>query len=325
VTASSAPVRVLLAGVGAFGREHLDRLAARADVRLVGVADTNPAAAERIRTLHGALPYHADPLRMIDETEADAIVIATPAASHVEICARALGRGLCVLLEKPVATSAEAASALLTSGQTSTAFVLPGHVLRFSKDHQRLVEIVESGLIGEVIYVNSRRYRDDSHAIRYGDTDPILTTLIHDVDLAQWVTRSYFRSVLVQRSGGPGHRSMTTACATMATGVVCHLCTAWTFTDGDLPKDRWEVVGDHGSVELVVGESLQLYREGRRTNLPLVEADDSLRNEQDHFLACVRDRSRKPALDLLQAFAGLKLADAAKESLRAGRQVFLSE
>ena len=194
MTASSAPVRVLLAGVGAFGREHLDQLAARADVRLVGVADTNPAAAERIRSLYGDLPYHADPLRMIDGTEADAIVIATPAASHVEICARALGRGLCVLLEKPVATSAEAASALLASSQKSAAFVLPGHVLRFSKDHQRLVEIVNSGLIGEVIYVNSRRYRDDSHAIRYGDTDPVLMTLIHDVDLAQWVTRSDFRS-----------------------------------------------------------------------------------------------------------------------------------
>lgn len=325
MTASSAPVRVLLAGAGAFGREHLDQLAERADVRLVGVADTNPAAAERIRSLHRASPYHADALRMIDETEADAIVIATPAASHVEICMRALERGLCVLLEKPVATSAEAASALLASGQKSAAFVLPGHVLRFSKDHQRLVEIVELGLIGEVIYVNSRRYRDDSHATRYGDNDPILTTLIHDVDLAQWVTRSDFRSVLVQRSGGPGYRSMTTACATMATGVACHLSTAWTFRDGELPSDRWEVVGDHGSVELVVGESLQLYREGRRTNLPLVEADDSLRNEHNHFLACVRDRSRKPELDLLQAFAGLKLADAAKESLRAGRQVFLSE
>jgi predicted dehydrogenase len=325
VTASSAPIRVLLAGVGAFGHEHLDRLAARADVRLVGVADTNPAAAERIRSLYGALPYHADPLRMINETEADAMVIATPAASHVEICIQALGRGLCVLLEKPVATSAEAASPLLAASQMSAAFVLPGHVLRFSRVHQRLVEIVDSGLIGEVIYVNSRRYRDDSHAIRYRDTDPLLTTLIHDVDLAQWVTRSEFSSVLAHRSGSPGYRSMTTVSATMATGAACHLCTAWTFRDGDLPRDRWEVVGDHGSVELVVGESLQLYCEGRRTKLPLVEADDALRNEHDHFLTCVRDRSRKPALDLLQAFAGLKLADAAKESLRAGCQVFLSD
>ena len=48
----------------------------------------------------------------------------------------------------------------------------------------------------------------------------------------------------------------------------------------------------------------------------LAAADDPLRNEQDHFLACVRDRSRARALDLPQALAGLKLADAAIESLR---------
>ncbi len=181
---SSDPVRLLVAGVGAFGREHLSRPRGRAGVNLVGVADTNPAALECVRARCSAADFHADSLRMIDEAVANAIIIATPAASHVEICMRALGRNLCVLLEKPAATSAAAAAALLASARSSTAFVLPGHVLRFSKEHQRLIEIVRSGRIGEVIYVNSRRYRDDSHAIRYADLDPILTTLIHDIDLA---------------------------------------------------------------------------------------------------------------------------------------------
>ena len=213
---------------------------------------------------------------MIDQAEADAIIIATPAASHAEICMRALGRNLCVLLEKPAATSAAAAAALLASTRNSTAFVLPGHVLRFSKKHQRLVEIVRSNRIGKVIYLNSRRYRDDSHAIRYADLDPILTTLVHDIDLAQWVTGSDFRSVLARRSGGSGLRSMTAASVVTATGVTCDLRTAWTFTGGDLPRDRLEVVGDRGSVELVVGKSLQVYREGRRIDFPLVEANDPL-------------------------------------------------
>ena len=152
---------------------------------------------------------HADPLRLIDEVEADAIVIATPAASHVEICARALGRNLCVLLEKPVAPSAASAAPLLAAASVSKGFVLPGHVLRFSRDHARLVDIVRSGRIGEVIYLNSRRYRDDSHAVRYPHADPVLMTLIHDIDLALWVAGSDFRSVLARRSGGPGFRSMT--------------------------------------------------------------------------------------------------------------------
>ena len=324
MTLLSAPVRVLVAGAGAFGREHLDRLVRRPDVIVVGVADTNPAALAPLRSKLGAAERLADPLQLIDKVEADAIIVATPADSHVEICTRALGRNLAVLLEKPAAPSASAAVPLLAAERKSAGFVLPGHVLRFSQDHVRLIEIVRSGRIGEVIYVNSRRYRDDSHAVRYADTDPVLMTLIHDVDRAQWITGSDFRSVLAHRSGGAGYRSMTAFCATTATGVTCDVRTAWTFADGDLPPDRLEVVGDRGSVELMVGQALQVYAEGRRTDYAPPAADDPLRNEQDHFLACVRDRSRARALDLSDALAGLKLADAAIESLRLNGEVILS-
>ncbi len=323
MSTSSAPLNVLVAGAGAFGREHIARLAVRPDVSLVGVADVNAAALEPVQSRYGALRCLADPSRLIDDMKADAIVIATPAGSHVELCMHALGRSLCVLLEKPIAPSAAAAAPLVSSVRLSSGFVLPGHVLRFSAGHERLIEIVRSGRIGEVVYVNSRRYRDDTHAVRYPDTDPILMTLIHDVDLALWLTNTDFRSVLARRSGA-GCRSMTAVSATTTNGVVCDLRTAWTFEDGDLPPDCLEVVGARGSVELVVGQNLRLYADGGCADYPAVEADDPLRNEQDHFLECVRDRSIAPAVDLAQALAGLKLADAAMESLRLNREVFLS-
>jgi predicted dehydrogenase len=236
----SAPVRVLVAGAGAFGREHLDRLVRRPDVSVVGVADTNPAALAPLRSKIGAIECLTDPLQLIDKVEADTIIVATPADSHVEICTRALGRNLAVLLEKPAAPSASAAVPLLAAERKSAGFVLPGHVLRFSQDHIRMIEIIRSGGIGEVIYVNSRRYRDDEHAVRYPHTDPVLMTLIHDIDLAQWITGSDFRSGLARRSGGPGYRSMTAVSATSVTGVTCDLRTAWTFAGGDLPPDRVE-------------------------------------------------------------------------------------
>jgi predicted dehydrogenase len=323
MTLLSAPFRVLVAGAGAFGREHLDRLVRRPDVIVVGVADTNPAALAPLRSKVGAAERLADPLQLIDKVEADAIIVATPADSHVEICTRALGRNLAVLLEKPAAPSASAAVPLLAAERKSAGFVLPGHVLRFSQDHIQMIEIIRSGGIGEVIYVNSRRYRDDEHAVRYPDTDPILMTLIHDIDLAQWITGWDFSSALTRRFGGPGYRSMTVVSATSVTGVICDLRTAWTFAGGDLPPDRVEVVGDRGSVELFVGRTLYVYAEGRLTTYPVAEADDPLRNEQDHFLACVRDRSQTPAVNLEQALAGLRLADAAVESLRLGREVIL--
>jgi predicted dehydrogenase len=313
---SASPVRVLLAGLGAFGKEHLSRLTERADVRVVGVADANLAALEPIRATLDVAECLTDSLRLIDAIEADAVIVATPAASHVEISVRALGRNLSVLLEKPVAPSANSAAPLVAAARSSTGFVMPGHVLRFSQDHVRMVEIVRSGRIGEVIYVNSRRYRDDSHAVRYPNDDPVLMTLIHDIDVAQWITGSDFHSVVARRSEGVGYRSMTAVSATTASGVICDLRTAWTFPDGEAPPDRVEVVGDRGSVELTVGTGLDVYAEGHRTSYPAAGADDPLRNEQDHFLACVRDRSLAPALTLSQALVGLKLADSAIESLR---------
>jgi predicted dehydrogenase len=68
---------------------------------------------------------------------------------------------------EPVAPSANSAAPLVAAACSSTGFVMPGHVLRFSQDHVGMVEAVRSGRIGEVIYVNSRRYRDDTHAVRY--------------------------------------------------------------------------------------------------------------------------------------------------------------
>jgi predicted dehydrogenase len=314
---SPHPLRVLVAGAGAFGREHLSRLTKRSDAKIVGVADANPAALEAVRAGFGVAECLTDPLRMIDAAEADAIIIATPAASHVEIAVRALGRNLSVLLEKPVAPSASAALPLLAAAHNSKGLVMPGHVLRFSQDHLRMVEIVRSGGIGALLYLNSRRYRDEGHAARYPDDDPVLMTLIHDIDIAQWVTNSDFHSIAARRSEGVGFRSMTAVSATTGNGVLCDLRTAWTFTDGDLPPDRVEVVGDRGSVELVVGRGLDVYAEGRCTRYPTDQEDDPLRNEHDHFLACVRDRSQAPALTLSQALVGLRLADAAIGSLRA--------
>jgi predicted dehydrogenase len=318
---SSRPLRLLLAGLGAFGKEHLSRLTERSDVKVVGVADSNPAALEPIRVKLGVAECLTDPLRMIDAVEADAIIVATPAVSHVEIGVRALSRNLPVLLEKPVAPSAGSAVPLLAAARSSAGFVAPGHVLRFSRDHVRMVETVRSGRIGEVLYVSSRRYRDDGHAVRYPDDDPVLMTLVHDIDIAQWVTGSDFHSIVARRSEGVGYRSMTAVSTTTATGVICELRTAWTFTDGELPPDRVEVVGNRGSVELTVGAGLEIYAEGQHTHYPAASEDDPLRSEQDHFLACVRDRSVTPALTLSQALIGLTLADAAIESLRRGSPI----
>jgi predicted dehydrogenase len=322
--AASPPLRLLLAGAGLFGREHLDRLVRRADVQVVGVADPSPGALENIRTRYAIADLFPDAEAMIECVPADGLIVATPSATHVDLTLKALARGMAVLLEKPVAPSPDLALRLAVAAERHGRLVLPGHVLRFSKDHQRVAEIIASGGIGKPLYVNSRRYRDEAHATRYSDVDPVLMTMIHDIDLALWFGGAQFRSARAFRRPGDGFRSMTVATCVAENGVVCDLRTAWTFTGGDLPPDRVEVVGDRGSVELELGGALSHFSGGTRQNIPLDPADDALANEQAHFIECMRAPHQKPALTLHDAGAGLLLAEALLRSIASGRSVDLT-
>jgi predicted dehydrogenase len=312
------PLRLLLAGAGLFGCEHLDRLAKLNDVQIVGIADPSADARDRIKKRYGFPTLFADAQDMLERISADGVIVATPSATHVDLAMKALGRGMSVLLEKPVAPNPMLADRLAAAAAGK--LVLPGHVLRFSKDHQRIAEIVRSGAIGRPIYVNSRRYRDDSHASRYSDVDPVLMTLIHDIDLALWLSGAPFRSARAHRIPD-GFRSMTVATGITQSDVICDLRTAWTFTSGDLPADRVEVVGDRGSVELELGRALSLFHDGTRQEIPLEAADDALANEQAHFIACIRDPTCKPALTLRDAAAGLRVAEALLQSIDTGQSV----
>lgn len=322
-TSGQSAVRILVAGAGAFGREHLDRLAVRNDVRVVGVADPNPAALSFVAQRYAVAQCAESPQALMDQVAADALVVASPSTTHVEVTLHAIDRGLGVLLEKPVAPNATLAAQLAEAAERKGAFVLPGHVLRFSKDHHQLVDVVRSGQIGVARYVNSRRYRDDSHAVHYRDVDPVLMTMIHDIDLALWIAQSRFRSVRARRSGEDRFRSLTVANAATDSGLICDLRTAWTFSAEGLPPDRIEVVGDRGSIELEVGRSLRLFAAGRTTELALAQVNDMLANEHDHFLDCFRDRTMQPVLTLCDALEGIRLTDAILESLRLERDVHL--
>ena len=100
--------------------------------------------------------------------------------------------------------------------------------------------------------------------------------------------------------------------------MICDLRTAWTFASGNLPADRLEVVGDRGSVELEVGHALHHYVAGECRPVDLAAEEDALANELDHFLDCLRDPRRQPALTLRDAAAGLRLAGGLLRSLESG-------
>ncbi|MBN8996894.1 MAG: Gfo/Idh/MocA family oxidoreductase [Rhizobiales bacterium] len=309
-------VRIAVAGAGLFGREHIRTLAGMDDVAIAGIADPGEAGRREVAARYGIELAVADVGELIDRAALDGLVIATPGHTHVPIATLALSRGIPVLVEKPVAMEVAEADILIAAEAASTAFALPGHILRFSAAYREALAIVRSGEIGDILSVSTRRHRDDSHAARYPDIDPVLMTMIHDIDVAVWFTGAGLASVLALRSPPETFRSETLATGSGEKGCTWHLASAWTYPTHDTPPDKLEVVGTEGSVEMEFGRRISVFgMKPRVIDLTAGPPDDELRTELTTFAAGIRAGAHPGGATLAEARQGLAAADAIVRSL----------
>jgi predicted dehydrogenase len=308
-------VKLAIAGAGAFGREHLSVVSNIAGVEIAGVADIDAARAQETAARFGAAHWETDAAKLIEQARPHGLIVATPGPAHLALSLHALARDIPVLVEKPVGMSAAEGAQLLEAESRSRGFVLPGHVSRFSAPHRRLREIVRSGAIGDVLALKAQRYRDEQHAERFPDVDPVLMTMIHDIDLALWITGRPVSEVTAVRRPAGRPRSATDVLGRTDDGPAWHLATAWTYPADGFPPDRLEVVGSRGGVALQAGLLSRYGSEAGEIDLRH-EPDTALRDELVYFLDCIRRREKPAIVTAREAWAGLLIADAVQESLR---------
>ena len=286
-------MRILVAGGGAFGKEHLKTLTAIGGVTLA-VAETQEAELARLGETFTLADQDADFLSLLERFAPDGVVVATPAAAHAPLAIAALQRGVPVLVEKPVTLDTVTMRHLCNVAAASKSFLQPAHILRFSSGHKQLLQVLRQGQIGDLLQFSSRRYRDASHAARYTEIDPVLMTMIHDIDLALWFDGGCPVSVSATRLPKGTSHSLTTARLVSSSGAVWQVSTAWLHPGPDCPPDRVEIVGTRGSAELEVGSHIDVYGE-TRWRIEVGELDDPLRTELECFLAGIRaGRSHAP-------------------------------
>ncbi len=312
-------IKLALAGAGRFGEEHLRCLSRLEDVELTSVADTNIRAAESAAQLYGATDWGSDIIALLHRRKADGLIIATPGHTHLPLARQALELGIPVLVEKPIAMTAADARMLIETEARSSAFILPGHVLRFSEPHRRIADIIRAGEIGKVLSLTARRHRDDSHALRYPDIDPILMTMVHDIDLALWMAGVPARDVFALRHPAGEPRSQTVVSARDRNGAAWTLMTAWTYALDAAPPDRLDIVGEHGGVDFETGAYLRQYgAKMREIDLRSEPPDDPLLAEVAYFVDCIRGGRCPDVVTAADALSGLMIAEAALASLRDG-------
>ena len=169
----TASLRVAVIGVGHLGRHHARILSGLAGAQLVAVVDTNEARAVETAARHDtrALTDCRDALG-----DVDAVTVAVPTESHLEVARPFLERGIPVLVEKPMARSQREADALLAAAAAGGTFVAVGHTERYNPAVQAALPLVTTPRFVEV-------HRLGVFPERSLDIDVVFDLMIHDLDI----------------------------------------------------------------------------------------------------------------------------------------------
>ena len=108
----------------------------------------------------------------------DAVSLVTPTPTHLQLAARCLERGVHVLVEKPLAATAEQAARLAELAEASDLRVQVGHIERFNPAYLELRHVLESS---PILAIDVRRL--SAYESSNSDVDVILDLMIHDFDL----------------------------------------------------------------------------------------------------------------------------------------------
>ncbi len=328
-------VRLGVIGAGYLGRIHVRLAGLAPGAQLVGAADPDPAARRRIEEEFAAATF-ADYRDLAERV--DAAIVAAPTPLHEKIGLDLIQRGVHVLMEKPLAATADEARRLVRAASQRGVVLQVGHVERFNPALS-----AARPLLSEPKYIEAVRFTP--YTFRSTDVGVVLDLMIHDLDVilsllpgaAPRQVEALGLSVLSRREDVAQARIVfdNGAVANVSASRVSYesrrQMQVWTpgafasvdfahraatvvrpgplvaqrrFDERTLSPDRKEALKERLFEELLI-----------REEIPCPERN-ALADEQSDFVASVRD-GRSPRVPGAQGLAALELAEQVLASIAA--------
>jgi predicted dehydrogenase len=304
-------LRVAVIGVGHLGQHHARLLASIDGVELVGVCDTNRSRAAEIASKFGSHSFES--VREL-VSRVDAVTIAAPTVSHVDLALPFLEAGIATLVEKPIASSVEEAERLIDAAQRGHALLATGHTERFNPAVAAALPLIAEPRFIEI-------HRLATFPERSLDIDVVFDLMIHDLDIILAMVKSDVTAI--EAVGVPvltDRFDIANARLRFATGCIANV-TASRISKERVRKIRFFQPDAYISIDYaeqeVEGYRLKR-REGQRPEiqggkLP-VTREEPLKRELEDFVRAVRDK-RRPLVSGEDGRRALALAQAIAEKM----------
>jgi predicted dehydrogenase len=325
-------------GIGVIGYGYwgpnLARCVAETDgCRLVGIADASAPARARAAKRHPGVTLHENMRDLIDDPLVDAVLIATPVATHFELAAAALRAGKHVIVEKPITTNADDARRLIDEAARRRLTLMVDHTFVYTSAVQKIGDLVRAGELGDVFYYDSTRV---NLGLFQHDVNVIWDLAVHDLSVLDYLLQEQPVSV---SASGAGHirgrqENMAHLSLFYPSGTVAYLNVNWLAP----VKVRQTLIG--GSKKMIVwndlepSEKIKVYDRGvtfadgnpdavaarisyRSGDMwaPQLSVKEALLTEIEHFVDCV-GTGAEPMTSGLSGLRVVETLEAAMASLR---------
>jgi len=329
-------LRIGVVGVGRQGAVHVRNLAESLDgAQLVAVADSDPERVRATARRFGIPHWHEDPRELFARPDVDAVVIATPSATHLALVAEAASAGKPIFCEKPLALTLADTDQAIAAVEAAGVPMQIGFHYHFIPAYQRARAVVEAGEIGMPRLFKAVQRDESIPPASFCDPAAsgglVVDMGIHEFDAARWLLAD--EVVEVYAIAPPAAQADIAA-----VGDIEHVLVNVRFRSGAVgsvevgrnarypDESRHEIVGDDGTILLgsLPQTNLFVATKAEQRGVLLSEhvraVSGAYRDELQAFVHAVA-RGERPAVDGYASRAALQIALAARESLETGRPV----
>ncbi|WP_441246862.1 Gfo/Idh/MocA family protein [Kitasatospora sp. McL0602] len=335
------PLGLAVIGAGYWGPNLIRNFQASPEFRLRWVCDLDRARAERVLGGYSTVTATDDYAAVLADPEVAAVAVATPAGTHLAVAMAALEAGKHVLVEKPLAATGAEGRALVEEAERRGLVLMCDHTYCYTPAVSRIRELVRSGEIGDIQYVDSVRI---NLGLVQKDVDVLWDLAPHDLSILDFVLPEDDRPVAVAAQGadpiGVGRSCVAYLTLQLASGAIAHVHVNWlsptkvrtTMVGGSKRTVIWDDLNPQQRLalfdrgvdlarpdELDPGERRELlvsYRSGEMV-APALGEKEALRGVVEEFAASIHEQ-RAPLTDGRAGLRVLEILEAATRSLAQG-------
>jgi len=324
-------LRIGAIGCGYWGPNLIRNFVEIPGAVVVAVSDLQVEPMNRIRQRFPLIEHATRDYRDLFDLELDAVVIATPPATHHAIARDCLEHGLHVLVEKPITLNSDDAIDLIRVAEANDRVLMVGHTFEYNPAVLKIKDLMDAGEIGQVYYIYSNR-------VNLGrvqrDVNVLWSIAPHDISILIYLLGALPLQVSARGATylSEGIEDVVFITLAFPNNVLAHVHASWL----DPGKVRRMTVV--GSRKMVVYDDVDseakikiydkgVYRKGDPVFgefqfrlhsgdifIPKIDMSEPLQVECQHFLDCIRT-GQQPRSDGESGRRVVRVLEAAQESL----------